>query len=92
LGEAVSVTRDKRWARLGHFLRSWRLDEGLAQNDLARLLDIHPSHLADVEAGRRGWTRWDDLAAILGVPRRKLLKLAGCCLKCSGTGIQPAKS
>ena len=88
----MSVTRDPRWATLGAFIRTWRLDEGLDQKGLARLLGIHPSHLADVEAGRRGWTRWDDLAAILGVPRRKLLQLAGCCLKCSGTGIRHAKS
>ena len=88
----MSVTRDPRWATLGAFILERRLDEGLDQKGLARLLDIHPSHLADVEAGRRGWTRWDELSAILGVSKRKLLRLAGCCLRCDGTGIRPAKS
>lgn len=42
-----------RASRLGRLMRERREEHGLTLRDLARVLDAAPSHISDVETGRR---------------------------------------
>ena len=39
---------------VGRFLTAWRKAEGLSQRDFAKVLDISPANLCDIEKGRKG--------------------------------------
>jgi transcriptional regulator with XRE-family HTH domain len=41
------------WQAVGQFIRELRLERGLTQAQLAKLLDTSPSRISDVERGKR---------------------------------------
>ena len=37
-------------------LKDWQLNEKISNSQLARLLEIHPSYVTHLKAGRRNWS------------------------------------
>ena len=64
---------------LGALLRKAREAASLSIKDVAREIDYWPTHLGDVERGRRGVTRQmcDRLSRALGIDRTELYARAG---------------
>lgn len=64
---------------LGEQLRAARVEKGLGLRELARLVDIAPSYVSDIEYGRRvpseGVLR--ELCEALGLDAEKMLAVAG---------------
>lgn len=87
---SARVVSNTSAAALGARLRTLRIVRCLTLRTVAERIGVAVSYLSDVERGRRGVSmdRLADLAEALGVQAKALVKAAGLCGHCHGTGIK----
>jgi transcriptional regulator with XRE-family HTH domain len=63
--------------KLGQQIRTLRLQKGLSQAKLAKLLGVHPTYISSVERGMRNLTvkSVEKIAKAINIPIEKFLKI-----------------
>ena len=62
--------------KLGQQIKTLRLQKGLSQAKLAKLLEVHPTYISSVERGMRNLTvkSVEKIAKALNIPIEKFIK------------------
>lgn len=70
--------RDEAVVALGKAIRVLRQKRGITQEELASVVEVHPTYISMIEAGRRNavWGTVRRISIGLGVPVSELAKLA----------------
>lgn len=63
---------------VGSFLRSWRLSEELSQQEFAKMIEMSPANLCDIEKSRKGVSpeKAEEIAHAIGYSPTVLIELA----------------
>jgi len=63
-------------AKFGKRVRAIRLEKGMSQGDVAKILHVHPTYISQIERGiwNVSLRNIDKLAKALGVPAGDLIK------------------
>jgi len=69
------MTKKPIYETVGVAIRELREAKGITLRGLARKLGVSPPYLSDVEHDRRSFSRWDDLAKILKVGKKKINRI-----------------
>jgi ribosome-binding protein aMBF1 (putative translation factor) len=82
------MLRGLAMSRVGDKIRERREKAGMTLRALARIIDVSPPFLSDVEHGRRTTTKLAEIENALKLKRGSLWAVAGLCRHCGGTGLR----